>query len=466
MAQPSINGIAKSFVYPGNGTVGPIPVGQFLLIQGTSGESPHNSDLAIPGDMGSYTGFYPRDPTLAQRGVSAAWPGATGVQGEGNKMGIIINSGSLLTSNTSTPFPLVASYNFVDPYTMDASSAPAPWSSNPNGGLIFTIDLQLPTAVVTGESQVYAYGYFLLRDAATSQDFWLGASHYDHRGLAMASEYVGLDDWVGGTGHTIVNSLVSAPGQYLNDFTTSIQGSSGFQTSTWSGYKRMAWGVTGNNLINAVKSINFKRDHRYKNFSTDPANYRLVHTNFNPEVYYGGGKDFGMIALSFKNLKVLQAASILLPFYRLYNSKLDRHFYTTSVFEARGFTTQGYILEGAAGQLYPEALVGSLVPLYRLYRSSDHDYLYTTSILEQEASQQVFTDPDHMFFLNGNCTSILPPSSDPYVFHGIAGYVPNLVSCSVMLYRSYSIKHGHFYSVAKNEAELVGPVETTVCLSA
>ena len=72
------------------------------------------------------------------------------------------------------------------------------------------------------------------------------------------------------------------------------------------------------------------------------------------------------------------------PLYRLYNSKIFDHFYTTNEAEKDNAAAKlGYNYEGIAGYVYPDTACGAL-PLYRLYSSGATDHFYTMSAAERD----------------------------------------------------------------------------------
>uniref|UniRef100_A0A914WWQ9 Peptidase M12A domain-containing protein n=1 Tax=Plectus sambesii TaxID=2011161 RepID=A0A914WWQ9_9BILA len=82
----------------------------------------------------------------------------------------------------------------------------------------------------------------------------------------------------------------------------------------------------------------------------------------------------------------------LTPLYRMYNSQftLNDHFYTTSLQERNTFTTRGFNSEGTAGYMASTGIDQSctcLLPLYRLYNSLVTNHFYTTKQTEMQTAQ-------------------------------------------------------------------------------
>lgn len=76
----------------------------------------------------------------------------------------------------------------------------------------------------------------------------------------------------------------------------------------------------------------------------------------------------------------------LAPFYRLYNSHSRHHFYTTDVEERDRAREAGYSYEGIACYVWSAdgQRPSFTVKLYRLYNSKNDDHFYTTSVDERD----------------------------------------------------------------------------------
>ncbi|KAK3896617.1 hypothetical protein C8A05DRAFT_20446 [Staphylotrichum tortipilum] len=79
---------------------------------------------------------------------------------------------------------------------------------------------------------------------------------------------------------------------------------------------------------------------------------------------------------------------LAVPLYRFHKSDIDRHLYTTSETERSDVLAGGWTSEGIAGYCFPESTVqqGSK-PLYRLFNAQVFDHLYTTSMAEAVSVQ-------------------------------------------------------------------------------
>jgi len=126
-------------------------------------------------------------------------------------------------------------------------------------------------------------------------------------------------------------------------------------------------------------------------------------------------------------------------FYRLYNSKVDDHFYTTNKAEADKATkSYGYKLEGIACYVYATDSkpysVGK-AKLYRLYRPSTQHHLYTTDDKEAEYARM------HYGYKREGVACRVYPSNEKDINDTIA------------FYRLYNPKvDDHFYTTNKSEA--------------
>ncbi len=124
--------------------------------------------------------------------------------------------------------------------------------------------------------------------------------------------------------------------------------------------------------------------------------------------------------------------------YRLYRPSTQHHFYTTSKAEADNAVNKyGYKLEGIACLVYPsnEKYINDTIAFYRLYSPSKDDHFYTTNKAEADYAVQHYG----------------------YNYEGIAGYVyatNDYPSNTEPLYRLYKpATSDHFYTTNKAEAD-------------
>ncbi|KAG6891434.1 hypothetical protein C0992_006693 [Termitomyces sp. T32_za158] len=120
------------------------------------------------------------------------------------------------------------------------------------------------------------------------------------------------------------------------------------------------------------------------------------------------------------------------PFYRLYNSQVVDHFYTTDAQEANNAVARyGYTAEGISSYIFPSQESGT-TPFYRLYSPTAMDHFYTTSASEANSASQNLG----------------------YNYEGIAGYIYPNRGCrgTVPFYRLYSPSGmDHFYTTSASE---------------
>jgi hypothetical protein len=466
MTQPSIsdtggaNGVLSYFAYD---PVFGVADGQFWLAINFA--TLNNGTYADPynylgGPTG--TGFTPQNLSASQRAANFnANNGGVAVQGEGNTAGLFIVTGPQSSGSGAATVPtiyaVVAEYNFP--------SAVQPWyasgSGNYNiyGGVTFSINVQIPSATANdapGVSQsggdysaAYATATFIIKDQSSGLWFWYQSLVYDHRGNSENISYIQPDN---NFNVPAVVSQMLTPGElssscspHCNAYITPVWGSAGFQPSTWSGYRTVAFGINGSNLLNAINQIKAQYS-GYASLSANLSNYVVQSVIFDIEAYFGGAN--AEIGTSFQDMSVTTNPAMAQPFFWLYSPSYNRHFYTTSADEAKLATGQGYTLEGNAGQLYPIQATSGLIELHRYYRASDHDHLYTTNPAEVTASSGYVEEQ---------------ASEDG------AGYLPNAAnpaSCSVILYRTYSQANGHFYTTSYSQAmsSSAGTLQAEYCI--
>jgi len=71
-----------------------------------------------------------------------------------------------------------------------------------------------------------------------------------------------------------------------------------------------------------------------------------------------------------------------LPLFRLYNGRLEDHFFTTDPFEKAQAMAWGYLDEGTCGSVLAAGAAGA-VPIFRLYHPERGDHFYTTDVEEK-----------------------------------------------------------------------------------
>lgn len=437
-SQPSISNIDTHLVI---NPTSPTKPGLFVLGQNVNLVS---KDVAIPWAMGDFTNFYTSKPSATQRGPVDNHYGGTGFQAEGGTVGIIINGSQLVHSKTParTLFPIVANYNFPTPL-------PRPFV-DPKRMVVFSIDAQVPKADAHAGT-AYANIHFLFTDQKSKLSVWVGGSIFDLRGNSVKSEFIIKDEWdgQGATHHAIVAGPITRPGEMFPRYSLPLASSSSFQPKVWKGFQKFRLALSHEVFKNLVADLRTNcKNCAWNNFSSDPADYALVHINYNPEVYYDGAHAF--IATSFKNMQVTLEATAASPIYRFYNTQTQAHYYTVSPYQARKMESP-WIYEGQSGQMFrTQAESPNSVPLYSLYNASKNNYFYTTSLAEKNNAIA-----KHGYNNDGN---------------GIAGFLPpqgGTCTSGKYFYRIYYLAK-HFYTSNIKEMQLVvtrgGTLEASYCL--
>ncbi|QQS23022.1 hypothetical protein IPM19_00415 [bacterium] len=96
-----------------------------------------------------------------------------------------------------------------------------------------------------------------------------------------------------------------------------------------------------------------------------------------------------LIALTLAPISLAKAdeAQNRLPFIRMYNSKINDHFYTTSAAEANAaVSNHGYSIEGQLGFLSPVQESGTK-PVIRMWNPRALKHFYTTSTAEEASAK-------------------------------------------------------------------------------
>lgn len=257
---------------------------------------PYPSPVSIGWDVGAFTGFH-LDAALRSQYQWAAntSANATAVQGYGDTLGLWLNTASAGFTGELLPMTPV--------YDWSGSEQVLPFQTA-GRELSFSFELQVPTAERQGQAEVYVNAYFLFRNARTNLQFWYGAAVFDLRGTP--SEYVKVDDWEGGTGLAILNSVLADGGS----FSHRGPGSASFQARTWPAFRYFDFRISeaefqaGLGML-AQQSSAF--------VGTSPQEYLLTHVNLNPEAYISktaGTGNEARLGLAVRKMKVSLVAPI------------------------------------------------------------------------------------------------------------------------------------------------------------
>jgi fibronectin type 3 domain-containing protein len=251
--------------------------------------------------VGDFTGFYPTGRVSDyQRGVNNGWYGSQAVQYQNGTFGIELHSDSVI--------PLL--YGQIDPvildYEYDKTNPPHPFLDLTKS-LVWSIQLQIPTAYTNGTAVAHAGGFVLLQDTKSRKDIWYGACIFDTRGTAVAVDTIMIDaDNNGvGTGWPIVGGVAGVNGAY----TSNPNGSAHFQSKPWRGFKSFSFSIPYAQMKSTIQALKAKYA-SLKSLSDNPADYVLLSANFDPEMPYTdpsrpfGPKVFARMGLSAKLMKV------------------------------------------------------------------------------------------------------------------------------------------------------------------
>jgi hypothetical protein len=172
----------------------------------------------------------------------------------------------------------------------------------PGSELSFSFELQVPYAARHGAGEVYIDSYFLFQDSAGNQ-LWYGAHVFDLR-PPFPEAFFALDP---GTGIPVLSTPLGASvfssGFSGPSYVHLGPGSNAFQQQTWTGYRYFDFRISRTEFENALSRV--RQSYHY--YSIDPADYRIIHINFNPEVAprgETGGAGDGQIGMSVRYLQV------------------------------------------------------------------------------------------------------------------------------------------------------------------
>ncbi len=265
------------------------PTGGFGISQWFS--NPNGpADVPILWNVGDFTGFYPANKSSAQLGVNNASYGSTSVQVEAGVIGLMIHtkSAETATTNSGTIFGIVsgASLN-VTPFT------------NANQLLVFSMDLQVSGAYNQAPAVGYATQYFFFVDSTCNKGFWFGSTVYDPRGAQEAVMFDGAFN--GDTPGTQAAIVLAVAGQ--NGLYSTALGGANILTTPSAGYNRFLFGISANNLKNAISAIKQQYPSQYSKLSDDPSVYYVNGFNFDPEIAKVNGGE-GWLGLAYKNISI------------------------------------------------------------------------------------------------------------------------------------------------------------------
>ncbi len=244
-----------------------------------------------------YTGLTVQAPlNLHQMVVNPGWPGGTGVQTMGGRIGINIHSQSIAQNMAARGGlgTVVLGYNFK------AADRIKPFTRLQNK-LRYFFEMKVPRSYVLGQGVTQVVAYFNFVDVVHNQAIWYGFNAFDSRGLAHLST-VGPESvmWDLGTNLPIVHSTFG----YSHNFGTTDFGSQSFLWWTFGGFRPFSMTVSGSQLANAIRSIKLRYPALANRLSDNPADYELRHFNFNPEIYTPNAAHFAHIGVTERNLRI------------------------------------------------------------------------------------------------------------------------------------------------------------------
>jgi hypothetical protein len=250
--------------------------------------------------LGDLTGFYPTGSVSDyQRGVSDSLYGSEAVQFQGDTFGIELHSDSVLPLGAgSYLIPALIDYEF------NKTNPPHPFTVQ-SKSLVWSIQLQIPTAYTRGPAVAYAVGYVLLQDTKSGKDIWYGSAIFDTRGTAAESMMMDLNQNGVGTGFPIVGGVMGVNGAY----TSNPNGSARFQSRPWRGFKSFSFSIPYAKMKSTIQALKAKYA-SLASLSDDPADYVLLSMNVNPEMaeldasHPFGPNVFARMGLSAKSMTV------------------------------------------------------------------------------------------------------------------------------------------------------------------
>lgn len=303
-----------TLIWSVNGPVVPLDTTRVALLQ------TNEPALQSPGwDVGARTGF--TEAGAAVRGISTATD-ASAVQLGSRGLGLYLNTCSPGTSARDGIQPLTVSVDFGGDLRPFAD--PAAWPE-----LAFRFQAALPTLTQKGGAVAYAAAVLRFRDRsrpppagqdATYYDFWLSIQLADTRGTPQPEVVIG-DSCPACSGLPIAitaPSGLAAPPRFVHAYPGSDGAFSGAQTFTsWRSYDLRVSTEEFTRIITAVAGYSAR------GYSTNPADYALVHWNLNPEVYDpskatgscvpSSDPDWGTIGMGLRAISISQVPWANLP---------------------------------------------------------------------------------------------------------------------------------------------------------
>lgn len=210
-------------------------------------------------------------PAADARGVRPLVVGSTALQYGNATFGALLNL-------TADPLEPGASLGTVTVgYDWSAARAAAPWAGG-GGGLELSIDYQVPTAQKTGVA-VYTSWTVGLATAAANTFVWYETALFD-LDRPLGGDVIWLDTI---SGRPIVHAVLSQtqPSRFHRVYPDSANSA----TTSWAGFRRFHFAIEAAHVAAAMAAANEKFN---LTLSTNPADWRLVHTNVEVEGTAGG----------------------------------------------------------------------------------------------------------------------------------------------------------------------------------
>lgn len=259
-----------------------------------------------PWRVGDNTGFSPgadAELPLYQRGPNTT-VGTSAIQLRHRTFGMWFNSEQAGVTTSGDILPIVAHFDFPEAQNI------RPFSST-SSELAYRFELQIPTAQRIGSGELGAGANFMFRDArpgSPGRRVWYTMVAFDLRPAPPESVFV--DSCANCSGFPIIDTVFGPNLRYGH----MAPGSASFTSTPWTGFRAYDFRVSASELSVALADTQHTFGLSEAELSSNPADYRLVHFNFNPELYAPAGSG-GRLGVSVRNIVVARYLRAAPPVY-------------------------------------------------------------------------------------------------------------------------------------------------------
>jgi hypothetical protein len=284
--QPSLSAIAGNFHVPIS-EHGMPKAQPFNLILWQPNPNRADGELVpTAAPLGDKTGFFPSVPLTRYQLAYTGKPNSTGVQAQGDTVGVYLNSADLPDGSDKGMNKMM----ITPEYALPADTHFRPFADT-GARIVYHFDLQIPTAVSANKpgNFVYAVQYLVFADrtSKTKLTFEVALFHHAPTNPPPPAAKRLQETEVGAFDEPSQTFQVGNPLSPLSRLNTPLPGSTLYGTQPWTGWRPYAFAITRENFAAGLAALAAQGSGFHG--SANPADWELQHLHLNAELKFGTG---------------------------------------------------------------------------------------------------------------------------------------------------------------------------------